>query len=76
VQVDHDERHDGDVEALRARRCLDALWLAASKYMGTDVLDQLLLDAIEEAEATGRDWSKPRRQAARELAQQLFRGRP
>ena len=74
VQVDPDERHDGDVEAIRALRCLDALWLAASRRLGTDVLDQVLLDAIEEADP-GRDWSKPRRQAARELAEQLFRGR-
>ena len=65
----------GDAEALRARRCLDAVLLVLSRRMGTDELDDVVLDAIGEAEAAGKDWSQSRRLAARELADRLFRGR-
>lgn len=38
-------------------------------------LDDLVLEAIGEADARGRDWPQPRRQAARQLGERLFRGR-
>ncbi len=70
-----DAPHPAELEALRARRCLDALWMALTRRMGTDELDELLLDARHELEI-GRDWSDARRQVARGLADELFKGEP
>jgi hypothetical protein len=70
-----DERHDGDVEAIRARRCLDGLFLALLEHHGTAELDQLLFDADRYA-TPGAAWTGQRHGLARDYAERLFRGRP